>query len=169
MSRWGIAPRGGSLGVNELPLSHNALLVCHAWEGGHLYIDTLIGRTTAVDHTELRRNGTCEDSLMRANDQVHLSPKAVPLAESRVHPIIIESPFPPQHEGAIGWSAAAYMDVDIGGAITARHKGTDIKGRGSGRIRHEHEVSPAGVSHSPGRLKITAQIVKAECGSSAVT
>jgi hypothetical protein len=40
MSRWGVPPRGGSLGVKELPLYHNAILVCHAWEGGNLYIDT---------------------------------------------------------------------------------------------------------------------------------
>jgi hypothetical protein len=27
MSRWGVAPRGGSLGVKDLPLSHNALVM----------------------------------------------------------------------------------------------------------------------------------------------
>ena len=116
-------------------------LVCHAWEGGHLYIGTGMGRTTTIEHTELRSDGIWEDSPMRANEQVHFSPKAVPLVESRTYPIIIESPYPEQHEGTIGWSAAAYMDTDIGGAnATTSNKCTDIKGGGSGRIRHGREV-----------------------------
>jgi hypothetical protein len=121
----------------------------HGWEGGHLHIDTGVGRTTTFENTELRHNGIGVDFSMRANDQVHLSPKAGPSAKSRSYPIVIESPLPKQDEGAFGWSAGRYMDVDIGGASTARNKCTDIKGGGFGRIRHGREVSPATFEVAP--------------------
>src|SRR5258708_2732532 len=108
-------------------------LVCHPWERGNLYIRTGIGRTTTIEHTELRSNSTWEDSPVRAYDQVHFSPKAVPLVESRPYPIIVESPLPEQHEGTIGWSAAAYLDADIAVAnATTSNKCTNINGEGHG-------------------------------------
>ncbi len=77
---------------------------------------------------------------MSANDYVHFSPKTVPRVESRAYAIIVESPYSPQYEGAIGWSTAGYMETDIGGAIQTSNKCTDIKGGGSGRVRHGHEI-----------------------------
>src|SRR5215471_1140939 len=79
-------------------------LVFHAWEHGDIYIGAGIGRTTAIEHAELRSNGTWDNCPTRSNDHVHFSPKAVPLMESRLYPIIVESAFPEQHEDTIGWS-----------------------------------------------------------------
>jgi hypothetical protein len=144
----------------------------HTWEGAHCYIAAGIGWTTAIERTELRSNGTWDDCPMRANYHVYFSPKAVPWVQSRRHPIIVESPNPPQHGGTIGWSAGSYMEtLTLAVTRVISNKCTDIKGGGSGRIRHGRKsaalqcTGPAGlVAHPSGRLKTAAQIVKAELG-----
>jgi hypothetical protein len=106
-----------------------------------LYISTGIRRTTTIEHTKLRSNCTWEDYPMRANYHVYFSAKTVPLVESRLYPIVVKPALPEQYEGTVGWSAAAYMDTDIGGAIViTSNKCTDIKGGTSGKIRHGREI-----------------------------